>query len=244
MLRKIRPLVFLAAVMLLAFWKVLFHPEFTLLTGGDMCSQTFPWFNIAAYWLKKGSLLLWDPYVYSGKANLGELQPGVLYPLNWLFMLLPASGGGINLEGLQALLILNYFLAGGFTYLLARSFAITPWGAAASGVAFALGGYTIQVQWICKHPERLYLDASGLVAFPPGSAGENIQSSPALEPVVRSLPRTFLSCRTPCAAGARRTAALFLHAFHTFSRLEAIAVEGPDRPSPGAGRRSAGCGAV
>jgi hypothetical protein len=144
-LRKIGPLVFLAAVMLLAFWKVLFHPEFTLLTGGDMCSQTFPWFNIAAYWLKKGSLLLWDPYVYSGKANLGELQPGVLYPLNWLFMLLPASGGGINLEGLQALLILNYFLAGGFTYLLARSFAITSWGAAASGVAFALGGYTIQV---------------------------------------------------------------------------------------------------
>src|SRR5262245_9879473 len=111
-----------------------------------MCSQTFPWFNIAAYWLKKGSLLLWDPYVYSGKANLGELQPGVLYPLNWLFMLLPASGDGINLEGLEALLILNHFLAGWFTYLLARSFAITPWGAAASGIAFALGGYTIQVQ--------------------------------------------------------------------------------------------------
>jgi hypothetical protein len=131
--------------MLLAFWKVLFHPEFTLLTGGDMCSQTFPWFNIAAYWLKKGSLLLWDPFVYSGKANLGELQPGVLYPLNWLFMLLPAPGGGVNIEGLQALLILNYFLAGGFTYLLARSFAISPRGAVASGVAFSLGGYTVQV---------------------------------------------------------------------------------------------------
>src|SRR5262245_13598309 len=133
-LRKIRPFLFLAAVMLLAFWKILFHPEFTLLTGGDMCSQTFPWFSIAAYWLKKGSLLLWDPYVYAGKANLGELQTGTLYPLNWFFLLLPASGGGINLDGLQAFLIVNYFLGASFTYLLARSFALSPFGAAVSGI--------------------------------------------------------------------------------------------------------------
>ena len=69
-----------------------------------------------------------------------------LYPLNWLFQLLPGLDGGINLDGLQAFLICNHFLAACFTYLFARSFAITPFGAAVSGIVFALGGYTIQVQ--------------------------------------------------------------------------------------------------
>ena len=93
---RLYPVLFFALLSVLAFWKVLFHPEFTLLTGGDICSQTFPWFNAAAHWLRKSTLLLWDPYVYSGKANLGELQPGVLYPVNWLFMLPWGRGGGVN----------------------------------------------------------------------------------------------------------------------------------------------------
>ena len=100
---------------MLVFWKVIFHHEFTLLVGGDMASSYYPWFDVASFWLKKGVLLLWDPYVYAGKFNMGELQPGLYYPLNWLFMLLPA-----RLDGMQALIILDYFLAALFTYLFAR----------------------------------------------------------------------------------------------------------------------------
>jgi hypothetical protein len=144
-LRPIYPLLFFIAVVLLAFWKVIFHGDFTLLAGGDMNSLYFPWFDVSAYWLKKGVFLLWDPYVYAGKSFMGEPQPGIFYPLNWVFMLLPARSGGINLDGLQALLILDYLLAAYFFYLLARSLTLSPYGAALAGISFALGGYTAQL---------------------------------------------------------------------------------------------------
>jgi hypothetical protein len=143
--KKLYPLLFFALITVLAYWKVIFHSEFTLLTGGDMCSQSYPWFNVAAYWLKKGTLLLWDPYVFSGKPTLGEVQPGLLYPINWLFMLLPSKDGGMNLHSMEALLILNYFFAGYFCFLLARSFNLTFLGSATAGVVFALGGFMNQV---------------------------------------------------------------------------------------------------
>ena len=143
--RKLFPPAFILVATILAFWKVIFHGEFTLLIGGDVASAYYPWFDVASYWLKKGTLLLWDPYVYSGKPYMGEPQPGLFYPLNWIFMLLPARGGGINLDGMQALLILNYFLMACFTFLLARSIGLLPYGAAIAGVSFALGGYTVHI---------------------------------------------------------------------------------------------------
>jgi hypothetical protein len=145
MRRKLYPTAFFLVVTILAFWKVIFHGEFTLLIGGDVASAYYPWFDVASYWLKKGIFILWDPYVYAGKPFMGEPQPGLFYPLNWIFMLLPARGGGINLDGLQTLLILNYFLIGCFTFLLARSIGLSPYGAAAAGVSFALGGYTVHI---------------------------------------------------------------------------------------------------
>ncbi|NWG14864.1 MAG: YfhO family protein [Acidobacteria bacterium] len=145
MMRKALPLLTLTGVMLLAFWKVIFHGEFTLLSGEDTATSYYPWFDVAAYWLKRGVLLFWDPYVYSGKFNMGEPQPGLYYPLNWVFMLLPARGGGANTDGMQCLMILDYLLASIFAFLLARSFGISRTGSLLAGVAFALGGYTAQI---------------------------------------------------------------------------------------------------
>jgi len=137
---------FFALVMVLAFWKVIFHPDFTLLAGADMSAQTYPWFSVAAYWLKRGVLLLWDPHVYAGKATLGELQPGLLYPINWLFMLLPSEDGEVNRRGLEWLLILNHFLAGYFSFLLARAVGLRFWSASVAGIAFSLGGFAVHLR--------------------------------------------------------------------------------------------------
>jgi hypothetical protein len=140
MMRKTGPILFLAAAVALVFWKVIFHNEFTLLVGGDMSSSYYPWFDVASFWFKKGVLLLWDPYVYAGKFNMGELQPGLYYPLNWVFMLLPAS-----IDGMQALIILDYFLAALFTYLFARWLGLSQTGACVSAVSFAIGGFNAQI---------------------------------------------------------------------------------------------------
>ncbi len=142
MKRRLYPVCFFAAATILVFWKVLFHQEFTLLTGADMASSYYPWFDVASYWLKRGIFMLWDPYVYAGKVNMGEPQPGIFYPLNWIFMLIPSSkGSGVNLAAFQALFILDYFLAGMFTYLLARSFGMSRPASASAGLAFAFGGH-------------------------------------------------------------------------------------------------------
>src|SRR5437667_11801893 len=132
MIRKIGPVLLFAAITLLACWKPIFHSEFTLLTGSDMARAYFPYFDVAAYWLKKGTFLLWDPYVYAGKANMGEPQPGLYYPLNWLFMLVPARDGGMNPYELQPLLILDLFPGAHLFYLRARSLDFTPAAAAPS----------------------------------------------------------------------------------------------------------------
>jgi hypothetical protein len=144
-LRRFAPLALFALITLLACWKPIFHGEFTLVAGSDLARAYYPYFDVAAYWLKKGVFVLWDPYVYAGKANMGEPQPGLYYPLNWLFMLLPARDGGMNPDGLQALLIVHFLLAGYFFYLLARSFGIGAAASTASGAAFAFGGYTVQL---------------------------------------------------------------------------------------------------
>jgi Bacterial membrane protein YfhO len=145
MLRRLGPLVFFCVVTVLAFWKVIFHREFTLLTGGDVAAAYYPWFDVAAYWLKKGVFLLWDPYVYCGKVFMGEPQAGLYYPLNWLFMLFPSGNGGMSLDAMQALLILDYLLLACFFYLMARSLDLSPHGSAVASVAFMLGGYTVHI---------------------------------------------------------------------------------------------------
>ncbi|HYK91981.1 MAG TPA: hypothetical protein VE398_24655, partial [Acidobacteriota bacterium] len=144
-MKKISPVLVFALIALLAFWKVLFHRDFTLVVGDDTTESYFAWFNVAAYWLKKGVFLFWDPYVYSGKLNMGEPQPGMYYPVNWLFMLLPTRGGGMNVDGMQALMILDYLLAGIFFYYLGRSLGLRRYGATVAGVAWAYGGFTTQI---------------------------------------------------------------------------------------------------
>ncbi len=143
--RRLYPVMFFAVVTVIAFWKVIFQRESTLLTGGDLAIAYYPWFDVAAYWFKKGVFLLWDPYVYSGKVFMGEPQAGLYYPLNWFFMLFRASNGGMNLDAMQALLILDYFLLACFSYLMARSLGLSRYGSAAASLAFVLGGYTVQI---------------------------------------------------------------------------------------------------
>src|SRR5262249_858302 len=105
----------------------------------------YPWFQAAAFWLKKGKLLLWDPYVFSGKSNLGEIQSGILYPLNWIFMLRPSADQGMNPYAIQDLIIFNYCLMAFFCYRLARSLELRLPGALAATICFTLGGFLSQV---------------------------------------------------------------------------------------------------
>src|SRR5437879_1027995 len=63
--------------------RVLGHP------GSDMFLQYFAWREFGFRELAKGNLALWNPHIFSGAPYLGGMQGALLYPPNWLFLVLP-----------------------------------------------------------------------------------------------------------------------------------------------------------
>ena len=80
----------------------------------DLATQIAWWRKFGFDELKHGHLALWNPHLFCGAPFFGELQPALLYPLNWPFMVLPLPFA-VNL-----FLALHVFLAGWFTFLWIR----------------------------------------------------------------------------------------------------------------------------
>ncbi|HBR17856.1 MAG: hypothetical protein A3G39_08375 [Deltaproteobacteria bacterium RIFCSPLOWO2_12_FULL_43_16] len=89
--------------------------------------------------IKNGEFPLWNPYYYSGIPLLATLQPAVFYPLNILLLILPFD------LAFNWLIILHFFLAGIFTFLLLRELGASIVGALIGALIFMLGGYLISV---------------------------------------------------------------------------------------------------
>src|SRR5947208_9523177 len=84
-------LILLLAVALAMFADLLFAGGTRVLghPGSDMFLQYFPWREFGFRELAKGSLALWNPYIFSGAPYFGGMQGALLYPPNWLFLVLP-----------------------------------------------------------------------------------------------------------------------------------------------------------
>jgi hypothetical protein len=65
--------------------RVLGHP------GSDMFLQYFAWREFGFRELAKGNLALWNPHIFSGAPYFGGMQGALLYPPNWLFLILPTA---------------------------------------------------------------------------------------------------------------------------------------------------------
>jgi hypothetical protein len=100
----------------------------------DLASQFIYWHAFAADQLRHGRLPLWNPHVFSGMPFLGWAQSGVLYPPNWLDMLLPLPLS-INFG-----VALHIFLAGLFTYIWGLRRGLRPTAAVLSGALFMFSG--------------------------------------------------------------------------------------------------------
>ncbi|MBZ0192568.1 MAG: YfhO family protein [Candidatus Kuenenia stuttgartiensis] len=77
----------------------------------DTRHQLFYWRYFGFDTLAKGTLPLWNPYIYSGSPFVGGIQSALFYPLNLIFLLFPINVA-INYS-----IILHVFLSGVFTYL-------------------------------------------------------------------------------------------------------------------------------
>src|SRR5579872_2735603 len=86
-----RALALLALLTLAMFFDVLFiHPKRVLSSAAmDLNYFFIHWLHFGFGELKAGRLALWNPHYFSGAPFFGGFQPGLLYPLNFLYLVLP-----------------------------------------------------------------------------------------------------------------------------------------------------------
>ena len=89
--------------------------------------------------IRAGEFPLWNPYFYSGHPLFATLQPGVLYPVNVLLLLLPFA------VAFNWTIIVHFMLAGVFTFFLLREMGAKHGGAFTAAAVFMLSGYLFSV---------------------------------------------------------------------------------------------------
>lgn len=87
--------------------------------------------------VRSGSLPLWNPYVFGGMPLLAAAQGGVLFPLNWLYILLPTATA-VNLTVLA-----TYSLASLGAYLYTRRTGLGAAAGMTAGLVWAFCGFMV-----------------------------------------------------------------------------------------------------
>ncbi len=133
----------ISAVLTLFFCSILFFydlfAEKFLLTERDLGAYFIPPRFFWVESLTNGNFPLWNPFQFTGHPFFANPQYGILYPLNWLFFLLPFD------MAFNAVIILHFFLGGLFTYLLLKDLRVNTTGSLISGLIFMLSGYLLSV---------------------------------------------------------------------------------------------------
>jgi hypothetical protein len=109
--------------------------------AGDFLHYYHPNAAYAGARLARGEIPLWNPDQGLGGPFLATLQPGVLYPPNWLHAVLPTQTAFVAIAALHV--ALGVWLAGG----LASALGAGALAAAAAGVAYATSFNAIGSVW-------------------------------------------------------------------------------------------------
>lgn len=129
------------------FWKLVLSNQYTWLEGSDTAYQVLPWFQFQAGEWHRGSIPLWDPYLWGGQSLIGQAQPGAAYPPNWLLFLLPLRNGWIRQSFLHWYYVLIHFHAALFCYWLCRDLKRSQSASLLAGIVFAFGGFVGTTDW-------------------------------------------------------------------------------------------------
>src|SRR2546423_4069864 len=105
-----------------------------VLCPDDGILQSVPCRVAAAQIIRSGFLPLWDPYIFSGMPLLAAAQPGVLYPLNWFYLIFsPAAATNL-------MVVSSYMVAGLGAYLYARRIGTSVAGSMLTALVWQFGG--------------------------------------------------------------------------------------------------------
>lgn len=93
------------------FWKIVLTDQYSWLEFPDLAYQVVPWLNYQAQQFHLHHFPIWDPFLYGGQSLIGQGQPGLAYPLNWLLFALPLDQGHISIAALNWFYTLTHYLA-------------------------------------------------------------------------------------------------------------------------------------
>lgn len=141
-----------AALLLIAvitgfYWKLILTPQFTWMAGPDIVTQVLPWYQFEASEWHSGRIPLWDPNQWFGQPLIGQAQPGVAYPLNWVLFALPLRDGWIKQVHLHGYFVLIHLLAAWFAYKLARELGCRRLASVFGASIFSLAGWLGSTEW-------------------------------------------------------------------------------------------------
>ena len=103
----------------------------------DMILQNYAWKSFAKQSYAAGQFPLWNPNIFCGMPFLAGGQYAALYPLGFIFHLLPVA------YAYGWFTALHLFLGGAFTYLFARVMGLSRLGGLISGVTFMFSAFLV-----------------------------------------------------------------------------------------------------
>jgi hypothetical protein len=127
----------LLCITLLYFFPVIFSNQ--TFASRDLYAFFYPRRFFAAEAIRSGILPLWNPHLASGVPFLANLQSSLFYPLSVIYYLLPFH------IGFKFFIILHYYLAGLFMYLLMKHLRYETSSSITAGIVFMFGGYLISI---------------------------------------------------------------------------------------------------
>ena len=77
------------------YWKLALTDQYVWFDHPDMAYLEIPRVQFQAHEIHRGQFPLWDPRIWMGQPLIGQTQPGLLYPFNLAFALLPLQNGYI-----------------------------------------------------------------------------------------------------------------------------------------------------
>jgi hypothetical protein len=110
----------------------------------DIGAQFAAWRQWGFAEIARGRFPLWNPHAFGGHPFHGAFETGLLYPPNWLHLLLS------NETALNVVLFLHVWLAGALTYAWARRRGASAPGAFAGGASFMFCG-PLFLRLYCGH---------------------------------------------------------------------------------------------
>src|SRR5208283_4452112 len=100
----------------------------------DISSQFLGWREFGFTQLGHGNLALWNPYIYSGAPYFGGFQSALLYPPNFLYLLLSLP------KAINWGIALHVFLMGVFMYLWVSYRGLHPFACILSSILIMFCG--------------------------------------------------------------------------------------------------------